>query len=188
MRTIVQNNALGDVNDLTTKYNNRKGVPELRSPALVCLSAIDKKSVYWSSLLARILNVQDLIKDRTKETSSTYLRCVFLPPSSPVLANIHFLLAYDVPRAEDVGLLTKFRLNVGSAFHSPLLVQCRSIVYDAGPTLIHHWVCCILRANTWHSINAVSMLTHSLRRWPVIETTLGDCTVFSDCCIMLVTY
>ena len=32
------------------------------------------------------------------------------------------------------------------------------------------------------------MLTHSLRRWPVIETTLGDCTVFSDCCIMLVTF
>ena len=23
------------------------------------------------------------------------------------------------------------------------------------------------------------MLTHSLRRWPVIETALGDCTVFS---------
>ena len=31
------------------------------------------------------------------------------------------------------------------------------------------------------------MLTHSLRRWPVIETTLGDCSVFSDCCIMRVT-
>ena len=30
------------------------------------------------------------------------------------------------------------------------------------------------------------MLTHSLRRWPVFETALGDCTVFSDYCIMLV--
>ena len=30
------------------------------------------------------------------------------------------------------------------------------------------------------------MLTHSLRRWPVIGTALGGCTVFSDCCIMLV--
>ena len=35
------------------------------------------------------------------------------------------------------------------------------------------------------------MLTHSLRRWPVIETALGDCTVFSDCCMgvtMLVSF
>ena len=29
------------------------------------------------------------------------------------------------------------------------------------------------------------MLTHSLRRWPDIETALGDCTVFSDCCIVM---
>ena len=63
---------------------------------------------------------------------------------------------------------------------SPLLLQCRSYVYDAGPTLIHHWVCCILFTNTWHSSNAVSMLSHSLRRWPDIETALGDCTVFPD--------
>ena len=26
----------------------------------------------------------------------------------------------------------------------PLLVQCWSIFYDAGPTLVQHWVCCIL--------------------------------------------
>ena len=66
---------------------------------------------------------------------------------------------------------------------SSLLVQCRSIVYDADPTLIHHLVCYILCANTWHSPNAVSMLTHSLWRRPNIETALGDCTVFSDCCM-----
>ena len=60
-----------------------KRVPELRGPALVCLSAIDlsaidKKSalyfqnitVYWSSSWARSLNVQDIIKERTKETNS----------------------------------------------------------------------------------------------------------------------
>ena len=61
---------------------------------------------------------------------------------------------------------------------SPLLVQCRSIVYDAGPTLIYNWVCCIICANTWHSPNAVAMLTHSLQRWPDIETVLGDCPCF----------
>ena len=31
------------------------------------------------------------------------------------------------------------------------------------------------------------MVTHNFRRWPVIETPLGDCTVFSDCCIIRVT-
>ena len=66
--------------------------------------------------------------------------------------------------------------------HSPLLNQCRSIVYDAGPTLIHNWVCCKLCANTWHSSNAVSMLTHSLRRWPDIKTAL---VMFTDCCIVI---
>ena len=44
-----------------------------------------------------------------------YLRRVFLPPPSPVLANIHPTLAYDVPRTEDVGLPTEFRFNVGPA-------------------------------------------------------------------------
>ena len=44
-----------------------------------------------------------------------YLRCVFLPPPSPVLANIHSILAYDVPDTEDVGLSTKFHFNVGPA-------------------------------------------------------------------------
>ena len=29
-----------------------------------------------------------------------------------------------------------------------------------------------------HTCNAVSMLTHSVRRWPDIETELGDCTMF----------
>ena len=40
-----------------------------------------------------------------------YLRRVFLPPPSPVLANIHSILVYYVPRTEDVGLLTKCRCN-----------------------------------------------------------------------------
>ena len=55
----------------------RKGVPELRGPALVCLTAIEKNgliflniTVYWSSSRARILNVQDIIKERSKETNS----------------------------------------------------------------------------------------------------------------------
>ena len=55
----------------------RTGVPELRGPALACLSAIEKKSayyfvlykLYWSNSLARILNSQEIIKERTKETS-----------------------------------------------------------------------------------------------------------------------
>ena len=33
-------------------------------------------------------------------------------------------------------------------------------------------------ANTGHSPDAVSMLAHRLRRWPNIETALGECPVF----------
>ena len=40
--------------------------------------------------------------------------CIIPPPSS-VLANIHLILAYDVPDTEDVGLPTKFQFNVGPA-------------------------------------------------------------------------
>ena len=103
------------------------------------------------------------------------LRRVLLPPPSPVLANIHSILTYDVPDTEDVGL-PKFRINVGPA------------VQPIAGSLIYHRICCILCANTWHSTNTVSILIHSLCRWPVIKTALGDCSVFSDCCIMLVTF
>ena len=34
-------------------------------------------------------------------------------------------------------------------------------------------------ANTGHLPNAVSMLTYRFRRWPIIETTLGECPVFA---------
>ena len=36
----------------------------------------------------------------------------------------------------------------------------------------------IFPSNTRHSRNAVSMLAHCLRRWPNIETALGECLVF----------
>ena len=55
------------------------------------------------------------MKDRTKERVQINLQRVFLHTTSPVLANIHLILAYDVPRTEDVGLPTKFRFNVGPA-------------------------------------------------------------------------
>ena len=44
-----------------------------------------------------------------------YRQRVFLLSPSPVLANIHSILAYDVPCTEDVSLPTKFRFNVGPA-------------------------------------------------------------------------
>ena len=49
-----------------------------------------------------------------------------------------------------------------------LTVEGSTPCTQVGPSLTNHWICCILCANTWHSPNAVSMLTHSLRRWPVI--------------------
>ena len=91
------------------KNRTKKGVPEIEGPALVCLSAIEKNQcIKWSSSWARILNVQDIIKEK-------YLRRIFLPPLSPVLATIHSILASDEPGTEDVGLLTKFLFNVGPA-------------------------------------------------------------------------
>ena len=60
-------------------------------------------------------NVQDIIRKEPRRQIQIYLRCVFLPPSSPVLANIYSILAYGVLRTEDVGLPTKFRFNVGPA-------------------------------------------------------------------------
>ena len=116
--------------------------------------------MYCSSSWTRILNVQDIMKERTKETNKLkYLQRVFLPLPSPVLATIHSIIANDVPRTKDVGLPTKLRFIV--------------------------WVFCILFANTWYSSNVVLMLTLSLRRWPDIEAALGDCTLFFDCCIVM---
>ena len=37
----------------------------------------------------------------------------------------------------------------------------------------------LVPANTGHSPKAASMLTHRLRRWPDIETALGECPVFA---------
>ena len=34
--------------------------------------------------------------------------------------------------------------------------------------------------NTRHSPNAVSTLDHRLRRWPNIDTALGECFVFAE--------
>ena len=60
-----------------------------------------------------------IIIERTKETS-IYLQRVglFLPPPSPVLANIHDVL--------------RFFFHPEHAERT-LLVQCRSIKFDAGP-------------------------------------------------------
>ena len=38
-------------------------------------------------------------------------------------------------------------------------------------------------ANTTHSPNAVSLLVHRLRRWPNIETALGECLAFAGWCL-----
>ena len=44
---------------------------------------------------------------------------------SPVLASIHPILAYNVPRTDNVGLPTKFRFNVGPA--SQLIADSMSV-------------------------------------------------------------
>ena len=95
--------------------------------------------MYWSSSWARILNVHDIIKEKTKETKENiYFRRVSLPPPSLVLANIHSILAYDVPSTEDVGLPTEFRFNVGPASQpiaSSMLGNCLRRWPNTNPSL-----------------------------------------------------
>ena len=49
------------------------------------------------------------------ETSSNISSTCIPSPPSPVLANVHSILVYDVPGTEDVGLPAKFRFNAGPA-------------------------------------------------------------------------
>ena len=89
-----------------------------------------------------------------------------------MLANIHLLFAYDVPRTEDVCLPTSFWFNIGPASQptaGSMPVNRLRRWLNTSPRLGLLYTC----ANTWHSTKAVSMLTHSLCRWPGIETALG---------------
>ena len=61
----------------------------------------------------------------------------------------------------------------------PTLEQCCPIsavlcIREARPT-----ACSTGQENTAHAQNAVSKLGHRLRRWPNIETSLGECNVFA---------
>ena len=72
------------------------------------------------------------------------------------------------------------------------ILKSSQIFYDAGPTLLQHWVCCILSgstpSNTCHLLNTVSMLAQRLRRWPVFEAALGDCTLFAWAAMRVMLY
>ena len=59
--------------------------------------------------------------------------------------------------------------NVGGIF---IIVTCRKFNMSIGSHKT-------FPANTWHLPNAVSMLAHRLRRWPNIETAMGECRVFA---------
>ena len=114
-----------------------------------------------------------------------FLRRVLLPPPSPVVVNIHSIFAYDVPDTEDVGLPTKFRLSVEPALQ-PI----------AGSMPVN-------RLRRWPSTNLSPGLLYTLRKHVSFNqyclnaglslkqhwgTALGDCTIFSACCIMVVTF
>ena len=110
----------------------------------------------------------------------SYISCM------PVLANIHSigLLAYDVPDTEDEGLPTKFRFNVGPALQ---------LIAGSMP---------VNRIQRWPNTNLSPGMLYTLRkhvafnrycfnvdpRSSTLEIAFGDCTVFSDFCIILVTF
>ena len=147
---------------------------ELPRPALVCLRAL-------------ILQVQDIIIERTKETSISST-CGLIP--STTIADVSVYTMYLVHTMQ------AYPPNTGSMLgqrRSPLLVQCRSIVFDSGPTLKQNWVIvpCLLwlpygwrftmftcmprKATTWITrhiwANCEIMLDHRLRRWANIIPT-----------------
>ena len=118
--------------------------------------------MYWSFSWARILNVQDIIKERSKERSSSiFLTCI---PSTTIAGAGHPVIGWQsendyIWRLQDGAGQLSFntRLRCTSyrgcrpthqipvhCWSSPPLIQWRSIVSDAGLTLIHHWVCSIV--------------------------------------------
>ena len=101
----------------------------------------------------------------------------FRPPS----ANIHSILADDVPRTELVGLPTKVWFNVGPALQ-PIAGSMPVNHLRRWPTLIYHRVCCILCANTGHSTNVDQCWPIVFDAGPSLKPSLGDCTVFSALC------
>ena len=85
-----------------------------------------------------------------------------------------------LPSICDVCLPTQFWFNIGLA-SQPIAAVMPTIVYDAGPALLQHWVCFIPSpANTCHSPNTVSKLAQRIRRWSNMEKIFGDCLVFGE--------
>ena len=137
--------------------------------------------MYWSSSWTKILHVHDIIKERTKETSSN-ISSTRIPSNTIARADHHsFETCFDVPRTEDVGLPTKFRLNVGPALQPiagsmPVNRLRRWPNTNLSPGLFFYFA----QIRGFQPI-LFQCWPHSLRLWPVIETALGDC-------IMLVTF
>ena len=94
---------------------------------------------------ASSLNVQDIIIERTKETSISST-CMPIPSTTIADKSVYASIrcrAYLAGPTHNVGLPTQFRFNVGPA-SQPI---------------------------------AGSMPVNRIRRWPNIETVLGDCPV-----------
>ena len=122
--------------------SNRKGVPKLRDPALVCMSTIDKKSVYWSSSWSRILNVQDIIKDRTNEKSSN-ISSTCIPSTTIAGASQHSF---------NTCLLCTWYRGCRPTHQIP--VQCWASI---GSMLVN-------RLRRWHNTNLSPDLLYTLRK------------------------
>ena len=91
-------------------------------------------------------------------------------------------MAYDVPHTEDVGLPTKFRFNVGPvsqpiAGSMPVNRLQRLPNPNSSLGLLYY-----LRNHV--AFTQCCFNVDRFRRWPDIETALGDCTVFADVMLM----
>ena len=66
----------------------------------VLVFLVGQKNPKCSRYKQRLLidKITDIIRKEPRRQVKIYLQRVFLPPPLPVLANIHSILAYDVPR------------------------------------------------------------------------------------------
>ena len=135
---------VGVSNSSSKRMKTRKGVPELQGPVLDCMSAIDKKSAWYFANITVLVFLMDII---------------------PI---VQAIIKEKTKETSKYISSSNFASILGQC-RRPLLVQCRQIFHDVGPTLLRHWVCCILGgntpANTYHLHNTVSMFAQRLWRW-----------------------
>ena len=127
-------------------FQTRKSVPELpewfrqKNGLILC----KHNCIYWFSSWTRILNVQDIFSTCRSIPSTTINGAGQYPCCARCFFHSWLVsVCICVDTMHLVHTMWAYPPNTGSMLgqrRSPLLVQCRSIVFDAGPALKQKWV------------------------------------------------